>query len=296
MLLSVIIPCYNYDHNLENLCQNLVVEFSEFAEIILVNDGSTDSTKEICEKLKSDFTCIQVFHQKNKGPAAARQLGTNNASGNWIYYIDADDQIIRGVGKKIYKSLSNKPKEALLIAGFISVLSNGKEKVKLPKKNFQSRSAWVRAFLNKKISIVNGGVLLKKAVFNKIKWDHRFTIVEDKIFYAHCLANFDVKTLNFPLCKVVHHSESLRQSADKAVEEIPKFVNALFEEGKLPKDIYKLKNAFHAKRHLSASRVFFIGQNKKRGRQEFYKALKVSPISVLNKSYLKKFLISFVKK
>lgn len=294
MLLSIIIPCYNYDHNLEILCKSLVQEYSGFAEIILVNDGSTDNTKVICDNLEKKHPNIKSIHQANQGPAVARQNGTDKAIGEWIYYIDADDQTIIGIGEKIHQLLKSKPKEEVLIGGFISVTSSGKEKIKIPSLNCQTPPEWVKAFLNKKISIINGAVLLKKVIFEKVNWDSRFSIVEDKIFYTHCLAQFRVRLIDFAMCKVIHHSESLRNNASKAVEQIPDFVEALFEKNKLPEQIYKMKKNYYSQRHLSASRIYFINGEKLKGREQFLKAFHISPISALNKSYLKKFLLSFI--
>ena len=90
-LMSIIVPVYNAENVVERcitslLCQN----YSDF-EIILVNDGSTDNSAEICEKFQKKNSNISYLSQTNKGVSAARNLGIKAAKGAWLVFVDADD-------------------------------------------------------------------------------------------------------------------------------------------------------------------------------------------------------------
>jgi glycosyltransferase involved in cell wall biosynthesis len=88
--ISVIIPVFNGEEYLLEAVQSIIKqEFNEI-EIIIVDDGSTDRTCHIIEQLKVGFP-IRYFYQKNKGPSFARNVGIENAIGEWICFIDSDD-------------------------------------------------------------------------------------------------------------------------------------------------------------------------------------------------------------
>lgn len=95
MRLSIIIPAYNAEKFLKKCvqsCENQDISKSEY-EIIIVNDGSTDSTLEIARSLEKDFDNIFVINQLNAGLSVARNEGFNAAHGDYIWFVDSDDWI-----------------------------------------------------------------------------------------------------------------------------------------------------------------------------------------------------------
>lgn len=92
-LLSIVIPAYNAEKYIESCVDSILTQtFTEF-ELIIVDDGSKDSTPQICDSLASKDARIKVVHQKNKGVAEARNKGIKTATGKFITFIDADDTI-----------------------------------------------------------------------------------------------------------------------------------------------------------------------------------------------------------
>jgi len=103
MSLSVIIPIYNASSYL-NECLDSLISFSEVnpdirMEILLVDDGSTDSSLSICNAFadnsngKVDGVSVKVYHQNNSGVSVARNVGLDNASCDWVWFVDADDSV-----------------------------------------------------------------------------------------------------------------------------------------------------------------------------------------------------------
>ena len=91
--ISIIIPVYNNEKYLERCIVSLINQTYKNLEIILINDGSTDNSRIICEKyLKKDKRVILV-NQKNGGVSAARNKGIEIATGSWIGFVDSDDWI-----------------------------------------------------------------------------------------------------------------------------------------------------------------------------------------------------------
>lgn len=88
---SVIIPTYNTAKYLEQAILSVVKqEFNESCEIIVIDDGSTDATRQVVEKLQQE-TQIRYFYQNNRGISSARNVGMQNAKGELVAFIDADD-------------------------------------------------------------------------------------------------------------------------------------------------------------------------------------------------------------
>ena len=92
-LVSVIIPAYNTEKYIRKCIESVMGQTLRDIEIIIVNDGSTDSTPIIAEELRKQDSRIQVFHQGNKGIGASRKQGLSMAKGTYIQFVDSDDWI-----------------------------------------------------------------------------------------------------------------------------------------------------------------------------------------------------------
>lgn len=92
-LISVIIPIYNRQDYLEKCFESILNQTYENLEIILVDDGSSDGSLQICEKYANCDSRIKIVHKKNGGLSSARNAGLEIATGEWISFIDSDDSI-----------------------------------------------------------------------------------------------------------------------------------------------------------------------------------------------------------
>lgn len=92
-LISIIIPVYNTRDYLKKCVDSCIHQTYSHLEILLVNDGSTDGSGELCEALAKEDERIRVFHQKNGGSSLARNLGMKEARGEYLGFVDSDDFI-----------------------------------------------------------------------------------------------------------------------------------------------------------------------------------------------------------
>ena len=88
---SVIIPAYNAENDIEHCIESIISQTYKNTEIIIVNDGSKDNTKKILEKLNNKYENIIIINQKNNGVSASRNAGINMASGDYLMFVDSDD-------------------------------------------------------------------------------------------------------------------------------------------------------------------------------------------------------------
>ena len=92
-MISIVVPVYNAEKYLDRSIGSVISQTNSDWELILVNDGSLDNSGEICEKYSSKYENIKVLHKKNEGQLIARQLGIDNSSGDYIGFLDADDEL-----------------------------------------------------------------------------------------------------------------------------------------------------------------------------------------------------------
>ena len=91
MLISVIIPIYNTEKYLKKCIDSVICQTYKNLEIILVNDGSTDNSLNICNEYKNKDTRIKVINKKNSGSSATRNMGIKNSNGQYLLFLDSDD-------------------------------------------------------------------------------------------------------------------------------------------------------------------------------------------------------------
>ncbi len=105
---SVIIPCYNQGKYIEEAVDSVLNQTFDDLEIIIVNDGSTDNSQEIIDKIKHPK--VIKIHQANKGVASARNEGINKAIGEYILPLDSDDKIASTYIEKAVYQIEKNPK------------------------------------------------------------------------------------------------------------------------------------------------------------------------------------------
>ena len=93
-VLSCIMPVYNGEEYLEKSVQSVLDQSFAWFELILVNDGSTDRTADLCAEFARKDERVRVLTQPNKGAAAARNAGIQAAEGRYITFVDADDMLL----------------------------------------------------------------------------------------------------------------------------------------------------------------------------------------------------------
>jgi len=92
-MISVIVPVYNVEPYLRECLDSILAQTFRDLEVILVDDGSTDGSGRICDEYQRKDNRIVVFHAENHGLSAARNLGIDNAHGEWLMFVDSDDWV-----------------------------------------------------------------------------------------------------------------------------------------------------------------------------------------------------------
>lgn len=113
---SVIVPVYNVEGTVEATVKSILVQTYKNIEILLIDDGSTDKSGEICDKFALDDNRIKVIHKKNGGVSSARNTGIRSATADFLCFVDADDEIEPNMIETLVENQKT-TKAQLVIAG-----------------------------------------------------------------------------------------------------------------------------------------------------------------------------------
>ena len=114
MRYSVIIPVYNAEGTLRRCLDSLVgQQFSDY-ELLLINDGSTDGSDAICREYANTYSCIRYFTKENGGVSSARNLGLEQAKGEYILFVDSDDYVSGGYFALLSHALESNATDLLM--------------------------------------------------------------------------------------------------------------------------------------------------------------------------------------
>lgn len=102
-MISVIVPVYNVEQYLERCVRSVMAQTFQDLEILLIDDGSTDTSGALCDRLAGEDTRIRVIHRDNGGLSSARNTGIENAAGSYICFVDSDDFISPEMLRVLYR-------------------------------------------------------------------------------------------------------------------------------------------------------------------------------------------------
>lgn len=107
---SIIIPCYNSEKFIQKTIHSVINQKYTNWECIIINDGSQDNTEFIAKKAIQDDSRLSIISQKNSGLSVSRNIGINNANGDFIYFLDADDLLNENSIQNLVNLASNQKK------------------------------------------------------------------------------------------------------------------------------------------------------------------------------------------
>lgn len=165
-MISVIVPVYNVEPYLKKCLDSIVNQTYEDLEILVIDDGSTDKSGQICDEYAEWDERVRVFHTDNKGLSAARNLGLKEAKGEWIEFVDSDDWVDRDYCK-LPLELANIHNADLIIFRFRKIRGiNRRWRIKPGKKTTED----ALRLIHEEASVVVWNKLFRRSLFNGISF------------------------------------------------------------------------------------------------------------------------------
>lgn len=278
-LVSIIVPMYNVEKYIEKCITSLLEQTYKNCEIIIVNDGSEDKSSEIVEKIATQNGNIKIINQKNSGVSVARNTGIENANGDYIIFVDADDYLAKDFVEYMVKlikmnnsefaySISNfkKENEKETQNEFIKEISN-EESVGLLLSPDVTVGCWNKIY--KRDMLIKNNIFFRTDLFygeglffiiNVSKYAKNITIGNRKVYYYR-RNNENSATTLFKIEKYYNGEKSL---------------NLIGEKINLNNDYIKSMYLLHISTFYLGAIIKIIENKKKKEYKKEYKSWKKS--------------------
>ena len=186
-LISIIMPVYNAEKYLNRSIESIMNQTYNNIEIILVNDGSTDNSLEICTNYQEKDNRIKLINQENKGVSFARNKGIDESTGDYIMFIDSDDYIEKNMIEDMVEKIIEDDIDLIISGIKMSYIKNGQviqeEKYQLKDKMYTIEEMLNDILIDIDLICICGPCckLYKTEIIknNRIKFTNEFTMGED---------------------------------------------------------------------------------------------------------------------
>lgn len=246
--ISIIVPTYNAENTINKAINSLLEQYYKNIEIIIIDDGSTDSTVNKVKLLQKNDNRIILICKENTGVSDTRNVGLEKASGDYIGFLDADDYVERDMYTKMLSELEKNCAD-ICICSYYEILDGNKMPVYFPwnesERVFYGKDIYdlliplyIAKLKNEKSSIWGTvwRTLIKKEIACKIKFNKNISIAEDLLYLLDVYMRSDkVVTLNNCLYNYVRsknssigkYKENLKDTNKKLHSELLKRLNKI---------------------------------------------------------------------
>ena len=211
IILSVIIPVYNAEKSIRRAIDSALDQKELAVEVIAINDGSTDHTQEIMDKLYGANQNVRIYHRTNHGPYKSRVYGIGKAKGKYITFMDADDYISPGFYRPVLKYMAGK--NADIVEFGSRIYSESMELVTVDYYSYEEKKnieAMKNVMLKKNCSCSDCNKIYRSALFDIRKMNvDVFTYEEDLLLNIFAMQNAE-KIITIPMTgyNYCRHSDS----------------------------------------------------------------------------------------
>jgi len=293
---SVIIPSYNCQEFIGRAMRSVLNQTFQDFELIIVDDGSTDDTKEIIKEfIKKDKRIRYIYQENSGGPAKPMNTGILASRGEFVAFLDSDDEWLPEKLEKQLKLFKNSFNENLgLVSCNCDILYTEKNSQKIlgeyKTPNFPSRNKAFKKLLRDCFIFSESSIVTKKKVLDKVGlFDENASVkgFQDWELWLRIIKNYDFSSLSKPLLKYYFHEANYSIEKIKNLRENIKFFEYILNKHKKDYQKYpKIYSFFLLRLAIGYSRL----SDMQKGRKIFLQAIKINPLDI--KNYFC-FLISF---
>lgn len=185
-MISIIVPVYNAERWLRRCVDSILAQTHTDFELMLVDDGSTDASGAICDEYGSRDSRVRVFHKPNGGVSSARNLGLDNARGEWISFVDSDDEI-----RNINTFTEAGSNVDMLLMTLRVIDWSGREyceAIRLQSGLSETKGNYIKYFLHYHIFNSVCGKVYRKSTIENLRFESDIKFGEDAIFNLRAMA------------------------------------------------------------------------------------------------------------
>ncbi|MCQ4272936.1 glycosyltransferase [Pseudomonas kuykendallii] len=289
LLLSVIIPAYNYASVLSRCLDSVLMQLTGECELIVVDDGSQDTTLDLLRGRHCGAQRAAYLRQDNRGPSAARNAGLAISSGRWVLFLDADDVMASGAIAAILHRLRTCPGIDLLLGGHLDCAEDGSSRYHPPGRIADAVFSRLDDFLLKKrFGMGHGSAVFRRARATCCPYPEDLKQGEDLAVFAFMLSSPVISVLDVPLVWIYKHADSLRNQLELDAAHGDRVAAAVFE--RLPGEFQHRLRAYRAQRQLSLFRGCYLAGLRSEALACYRRAWRLDPWIACRWDYLSKWL------
>lgn len=290
LLFSIVIPTYNYAGSLGRALKSVLEHAGNDYEVLIVDDGSTDNTRAVISRLLQTYPKrFRTATRSNAGPAATRNYGIENTTGEWLIFLDADDELMPDALRELRRFIEKNAAVRLVIGGHRVVEHDGRERYRgircLPE---DPEERFVSYLFKKTITPANGATAMHRDIFANCRYPEQLRNSEDISVFAYALVTFDSAALDKAINRVYKHNGSLRHNINYANAIGTQLVDEVFNLDHIPDQLQKYKRLYAGQRCLSLFRTFYLAGQKSNAIKYYREALRNDWRALFKLSYTKK--------
>ena len=216
--ISIIVPVYNVEKYLERCVESILKQTYTNFELLLINDGSTDTSGELCDELASKNENIRVFHIENRGVSNARNLGIEHSTGEWITFVDSDDFITNDYLETLISAVKSDDSVGFSVArlhhvrnGLVTDLPefSGQESI------WSAEQTMKELLMTTRTSFFPVAKLFKKQLIEKFRFSTDYHLAEDALFLTEVI--LETKCSSVFIDKPIYYYDHREGSATTSV-------------------------------------------------------------------------------
>lgn len=211
-LISIITPVYNSEEYLDECIESVLNQTYNNIELILINDGSTDHSLEVCQKWAQKDSRIVLINKKNEGAAIARNRGLDLANGELIGFVDHDDVIDKDMYQIMYDAMEEKNTDIVMCNSYSLIDGEKRKRSYLGYEEFEAGSNELIKRMLSFEKIICSSVwskLYRKDVIGKTRFHENITLGDDYYFNGHIYPRVE----NFFYCNEALYYYRIREGS-----------------------------------------------------------------------------------
>lgn len=292
-LFSIVIPCFNYGHWLERAVNSVLAQEGDDWELLVIDDGSTDTTAQVAEALLDRHPGrLRFLSQPNRGVAATRNRGIDETRGRYLIFLDADDELAP-TALDSYRQLLERSPEADLLAGTHQVVTpDGRTKPcpvgRLPADHRRRLKTYL---FDGALHLAGSAAAFRRGALTRRRYPEQLPSTEDIPVFAYLLANGEIAVTQAAVATMHQHPDSLRHDTRRAAAATPALLDEVFRTDLMPGWTQAYRRRYQVRRWLSLFRSHYLAGERSAALDCFHCALRREPLATLGRwSYLRKYL------
>lgn len=229
---SIIVPVYNAEDYLSRCLDSILEQSLTSYEVLLVDDGSTDSSPLICDRYSATDPRFRTIHKSNGGVSSARNAGISLAKGEYLMFVDADDVLLPDALEMMFEGISG---EDIIIGGYTTFIGGVTAKIVFPKETRTYRASGISEFfsnnLRKNCEMLDApwAKMFRRKTLGNLRFNEELSYAEDKLFvFSYLAISTSVHTCDVPVYGYYLRPGSLGSdiSSDRHLMQLRRFIPA----------------------------------------------------------------------